>query len=198
MPKQILIIHGGNTFPSHGAYLKHLENSPLDLEGLKRRQSWKSTLQEKLGPDFEVLQPRMPGSDDAVYGQWQTLFNRIIPLLNEEVILIGHSLGGAFLAKYLVENDFYKKITALILIAAPTNEELEPLGEFKPRRTFRALNRKAEKIYLLYSQDDPVVPISNLKEFQENIEKAKTIIFEDKGHFNQEEFPELVKLIQSI
>lgn len=193
-----MIIHGGNTFPSHSAYLKHLENSPLDLEGLKRRQSWKSTLQEKLGPDFEVLQPRMPGSDDAVYGQWQTLFNRIIPLLNEEVILLGHSLGGAFLAKYLVENDFYKKITALILIAAPTSEEIESLGEFKPQRTFRALNQKAEKIYLLYSQDDPVVPISDLKEFQENIEKAKPIIFKDKGHFNQEEFPELVELIQAI
>ncbi|MBI4652949.1 hypothetical protein HY750_01725 [Candidatus Kuenenbacteria bacterium] len=58
--------------------------------------------------------------------------------------------------------------------------------------------KQGGKIYLLHSKDDPVVPFAHLAKYQQVLPNAKTIIFEDRKHFNQETFPEITELIKSI
>ena len=66
-------------------------------------------LDKVLGGGYEVLIPQMPNSQNARYSEWKILFEKIISILDDEIILIGHSLGGIFLVKYFSENDYAKK-----------------------------------------------------------------------------------------
>ena len=59
------------------------------------------------------------------------------------------------------------------------------------------LDLQTDKIYLYHSKDDKVVPFSELSEYQKELPTAKTYVFDDRGHFNQEHFPELVEVIRN-
>ena len=51
-----------------------------------------------------------------------------LPFLNDEIVLVGHSMGGSFLAKYLSENKFPKKIKGAFLVSAVYNKDSEGYG----------------------------------------------------------------------
>ena len=61
----------------------------------------------------------MPLKEDAKYEDWKIYFERYIPFLRNDCILVGSSLGAMFLAKYLSENKFPKKILATFLVCPP-------------------------------------------------------------------------------
>ena len=142
----------------------------------------------------------MPDSNNAQYIEWKIWFERLSPFLNDGVIFVGHSLGGIFLAKYLSENDFHKRIQAVILIAAPFDVEDmdESLGTFKLSPSLGKFKKRGGRIFLFSSKDNEVVPFSNCFKYQEFLPDAEAKIFEDRQHFNQTEFPELIELIKSM
>ena len=107
MKQQIIVIHGGTTFDTYKNYLSFLKNREIKLDRLKSNRDWKDNLQEKLGENFEVLSPRMPNGTNARYKEWKIWFERIIPFFGKNIILLGHSLGGIFLAKYLSEKNIF-------------------------------------------------------------------------------------------
>jgi len=120
--------------------------------------------------------------------------------LRDNIILIGHSLGGIFLAKYLSENNFPVKIDQLYLVAAPFdgNEDKYSLTDFKLPASLKKIEKQANKIFLYHSKDDSVVPFSDLGKYANKLPGAKKIIFEDRDHFSQEEFPELVEKLKKV
>ena len=200
MKQQILIIHGGTTFNNYKEYFSYLKNKKIDLKKLRHRNKWTETLSEKLGKKFEVFLPKMPNPANARYKEWRIWFEKIIDLLNSDLILIGHSLGGIFLAKYLSENIISKKIKATILIAAPfddANSE-ESLTDFVLPSSLSKFSAQGGKIYLLQSKDDKVVPFNQVKKYKKALPKAITKIFTNREHFNQKTFPEIIKLIKFI
>lgn len=197
MTQQVLVIHGGDAFDKYEDYLDYLKSSEINLERLKSK-GWKSNLQEDLGEGFDVLQPKMPNSMNARFKEWKIWFEKIIPLLDEQVIFVGHSLGGIFLAKYFSENDYPKKIKALFLIAAPFDKSEDSLVDFVLDQPLDNLKNQIENIYLYHSQDDVVVPISHLEGYKKELPSAQTRIFENRGHFNMEHFPEIVEDLKKI
>lgn len=200
MKQQVLVIHGGSTFPSYEEYLSDLKNKDVKLERIKVIRDWKDTLQEKMGDAFDVFVPNMPNKANSRYEEWKIWFEKIVDKLDDGLILIGHSLGGAFLAKYLSENNLSKKLKALILVSAPHDDKdlAEPLVEFNVKLHLGNLVKQCPEIYLIYSKDDPIVPESQLEKYKDELSNAKVVVFEDRGHFWQEEFSELVDLIGNI
>lgn len=200
MKQQVIIIHGGTTFDSYEDYLSYLKNKEINLDKLKLRKEWKDTLPEELGENFEVLSPRMPNGTNAHYEEWKIWFDRIIPLLNTDLIFIGHSLGGIFLVKYLSENDISQKIKATILVAAPFDDENseESLADFTLPSSLSKFSKQSEIIYLILSKDDPYIPFEQLAKYKNALPNAKTVIFEDREHFKQETFPEIIELIKKL
>ena len=197
--QQVVIIHGATTFDGYEDYLESLKTTEIDPERLKPRPDWKVWLPSELGEGYEVLAPRMPNATYARYEEWRVWFERILTILNEDPILIGHSLGGIFLAKYLSENTIQKTIKATILMAAPYDDEKEEsLGDFKLPTLLQGLAEQAGRIFLLQSRDDPVVPFDQVERYQQHLPTAKTMIFEDREHFNQASLPELAELIKSL
>ena len=200
MKQQVIVIHGGTPFETYEDYLSYLKTQEVSLERLRPQRNWKDSLQENLGENFDVLAPRMPNGTNAKYSEWKIWFERIIPLLDGNLIFIGHSLGGIFLVKYLSENIISKKIKAVILVAAPfTDEDTgRSLADFKLPSSLEKFAEQAEQIYLFQSKDDMEVPFEQLKMYKKALPEAKTMIFEDRGHFLQESFPEIIELIRTF
>ena|SRR3989344_924905 len=197
---QIIVIHGGRTFENYGQYISSLKQRAVDAGAFKTQKSWRDSLQEFLGRDFEVFNPRMPNPNNAVYEEWKIWFERAAGFLDSEVILIGHSLGSIFLAKYLSENMFAKKIKAVFLVAAPCDAVCpgEFLTSFTLPQLLKMFSDQVPKIYLLHSKDDPIVPFSETGKYKAALPNATVVTFEANQHFNQEFFPELVELIKKL
>lgn len=197
--KQIVVIHGGDTFDTYEEYLDYLNNYEFNPDGLKRR-GWKDTLEEKLGKGFEVFLPNMPNAINAKYNEWKIMFEKLFPFIEDNIILIGHSLGGIFLAKYLSENSFPKKILATYLIAAPYDDKdsEDSLGDFVLPATLEKFEKQGGRIFIYHSEDDSVVPFVDFEKYKKALPKAKAISFKDRDHFGQTEFPELIENIQRL
>jgi hypothetical protein len=195
MKQQIILIHGGDSFKTYKDYLNFLKSSQFDLKSLKKkRKDWKDNLSQKLGKDFEIIYPVMPNKRNAKYLEWKIWFEKLIPYIKSEVILIGHSLGGIFLAKYLSENKFPKKIKAVFLIAAPYCN----VPNFKLPKNLNKLEKQSEKIFIYYSKDDPLVPLADFKKYQKELKNATIRFFTNRGHFNQSQLPGLIRDIKNL
>jgi len=117
--------------------------------------------------------------------------------LKNNIILIGSSLGGIFLARYLSENKFPKKILSTYLICPLFDNSLEGgdlVGGFKLKPDLSLLEKQSKNLYLMFSKDDDIVPISHAEKYRKKLKNANIIIFGSKnGHFKISEFPEIVK-----
>lgn len=198
MEKQtILVIHGGTAFDTYEEYWKYLESIELTKEKINKID-WKDNLQKEL-PEFEVLYPKMPNSRNSRYLEWKLWFEKTFHLLTDEVILIGHSLGGIFLAKYLSENSFPKKIKQLHLVAACYDTEVikDSLADFALTKTVENIQDKAEKIFLYQSKDDTSVAYQDALKYKRDLPNAELFMFEDRGHFTGVKIPELINNIES-
>ncbi len=196
---QVFIIHGGMTFQSKKDYLRYLKTRDISIEEKVR---WTDDfLKKNLGKNFEIIKPRMPLQDNAKYSEWKIHFERFIPYLHNNIILIGTSLGGIFLAKYLSDNKFPRKIHTTFLICPPYDNTLpgEKLaGGFKLGSNLSLLEKNSPNLYLMFSKDDDVVPVRHAAKFRKKLRNAKIIIYKNKnGHFKISEFPEIIKIIKN-
>ena len=104
MKKQVIVIHGGDIFETYGEYLSYLKRYNIKKDRLKRCR-WADNLENELGKNYEVFLPVMLNSHNARYSELKIWFERLLLICNKEIILIGTSLGGLFLVKYLSENN---------------------------------------------------------------------------------------------
>lgn len=191
--KQIVIIHGGDSFDSYDEYLADLKASELEYERLKPSKRWKDTIIDAF-PGADILLPTMPNSANAQYHEWKIWFEKIIPFFENDVRLIGHSLGAMFLAKYLHESPLDRPVRQLMLLAGGYDDDITGYGSFAIDSA-AGLGRSAEEIHLMHSRDDFVVPFSELAKFQADLPAALVHEFDDRNHFLDADFPELISLL---
>jgi predicted alpha/beta hydrolase family esterase len=199
---QIVLIHGGMTFKTKKDYLRFLKTRTVSVE---KSASWSGEyLDKQLGRTYEIIRPRMPLVENAQYEEWKIHFERYIPHLRSGVILIGVSLGGIFLAKYLSEHKLPKKIQGVFLVCPPFDEtDTVPgddlAGGFKLKSGLSRLDESTKNLYLFFSKDDQVVPVSHAEKYARALKKSHILIFKSKGgHFRVAKLPEIVKLIRSL
>lgn len=196
--KQVIFIHGGTTFYKYDDYLNYLRSKPLDISRLTQQRRWSNRLQEDLGDDFQVLAPSMPNSTNANYDEWSIWFGRIAEVVNDNIILVGHSMGGIFLAKYLSEHDFPKKIRATILVAAPYEDEThEDLASFKITGGLEKFAGQGGEVIFYHGTDD-IVPLSELEQYKKSLPQAEMHELSAQDHFVREAFPEIIETIKGL
>lgn len=195
---QILMVHGGMTFKNEKDYLHWLKTRKVST---KKRPYWEADLEEKLGKKFEIIRPRMPLQDNAKYRDWKVAFERYIPLLRKNFILIGSSLGGIFFAKYLSEHKLSKKALSVLLVCAPFDGTLSTedlVGGFKLKTDISLIERNCKNLHILFSKDDDIVPVSHAEKYKKKLKKAHIVIYTNKkGHFTAPTFPEIIKMIKA-
>lgn len=193
--KQIVLIHGGSSFDNYERYLNSLRNGSINYERLLWAQKWREWLAQEI-VDADVLLPNFPNRQNANYDEWKIYFEKLLPLLGDDVQLVGYSLGAMFLARYLHESPLDSPVRRLVLISPCYDDEsVEDLGSFRVMSA-TGLEKSAREIHLFHSKDDPVVPFTELAKFQRDLPTATVHIFEDRNHFFQPTFPELKELLK--
>lgn len=198
MKAQVVVIHGGDTFPDYESYLNFLKDFDMDLERYKsEKKDWKPTLGQKLGGEYEVFLPAMPNKTNAVYREWKLWFEKILEKLGQDIVLVGHSLGASFLIKYLSENKVDKNIKSVHLVSGVFDKDFDGL-ELCTFALPEALNLQTKNVFLYHSEDDPVVPFSALEKIASKVSGSTKRVFKDRKHMNMENFPELVEDVLSV
>lgn len=195
---QILMIHGGMTFKNNKDYVHWLKTRKIST---KKKPYWEADLEKKLGKKFEIIRPRMPLQDNATYRDWNIHFERYLPFLRSGAILIGSSLGGIFLAKYLSEHKLPKKALSVFLVCAPFDGTLSTedlVGGFTLKSNLSLIEKNCKNLHLLFSKDDDVVPASHAEKYRKKLPRAHIVIYKSKrGHFTVPTFPEIIRIIKS-
>ncbi len=198
---QSIFIRGGEAFDNKEQFYEYLRNREYDP--YKKWRRWADWLEWTLSEKFESFTPLMPNKQWADYAAWKIWFEKLIPYINKgresKLVIIGHSLGGLFLAKYLSENEFVKQIHQLHLVA-PVFDSSGLVGE--TTATFelnvdllKNLSKRAKNIFIYHSKDDTVVPYEHSKKYAKYIPNSVLFSFDGRGHFNQPAFMEIVDVI---
>jgi len=204
MKQQVFFIHGGNSFSKREDFLRSLISASIrNLPGSTSVDFWSKSLSEELGEAYEVFMPIMPNKQNADYDEWSIWFERHFEYLKDDAILIGWSLGGMFLAKYLSEKTFPQKIKALFLLAAPCGTQVDLEGNDCGSFQFDAsilnqLTERVDAINIWHSTDDFVVPYEQALDYKKHLNKARIVTFSDKNHFLVLKFPELLTAIKDL
>jgi len=197
--KQVVLVRGWEVkenYKDFYEYLENLEYLPYEFPWKRWYKSFKDLLLENY---FWIIIP-MPNSDFADYKAWKIMFEKIIPYLKDDVILVGHSLGWTFLTKYFEEEKtekLFKKVKKIILIS-PASRDIpgDLIWSFEFDKNLKNLQKIQNKIIIFFSKDDFVVPFNHLEDYKKVLPNAKYRIFEDRGHFLQEDFDELIEEIK--
>ncbi|WP_077622483.1 alpha/beta fold hydrolase [Sediminibacillus massiliensis] len=156
-------------------------------------------LQNSLSKDYHFSSPAMPNPENPSYAAWKAILKKKLSELKGNVVLIGHSLGGSVLLKYLSEEACDLSISGLFVMGSPywgldkewLNQEFELSNDFALRVP------QISQIYLYQSRNDEVVPFSHFEYYAYKLPHAKTRVFENYGHLFQDDLPELVHDIES-
>ena len=147
---------------------------------------WLKKELENLG--YEVIVPKFPTPLDQSLESWLRAIADYESKINEKTVLIGHSLGAAFILDYLERTN--KKIKATILVAG--FHKLLSSSYDEVNKTFVDKEFNWEKIknscgrfFVFASDNDKYIPLEISQELAENL-NAEFKIIPNAGHINKE------------
>ena len=76
-------------------------------------------LRASLPPGTELLAPQMPDPDNPVAAPWIARCQAAITGVNDDVILVGHSLGGSIILQTLAQFGLPKGLLGVVTLASP-------------------------------------------------------------------------------
>ena len=124
--KQVIVIGGGeswDTYEEYIAYLKEKNYDPYENYG----EGWKKLLQDALGEVYDVIYVLMPSRANAKYDEWVIWFEKLLPYMQNDVSLVGHSLGGALAINFAAR--FPSKVAGVFLVS-PVINSVESMPPF--------------------------------------------------------------------
>jgi predicted alpha/beta hydrolase family esterase len=155
-------------------------------------------LQEQLGSDYEVLAPDMPDPDHPDYKAWRDQIEQELGKLNADALLIGHSLGGSVLMKYLAEGTYQRPIAGLFLVAMPYWGKRDWEIEYTLPEDFASQLPPISQLFLYHSRHDEEVPFSHIRRYQEKLPQATVRVLDGKEHSFTQGLPLLVQDIKQL
>lgn len=191
MSQSLVFVGGGDGFDTYEEYLESLRDKPwvvAPYEGEKKR--WRQPIAEKYRTRMDVYIPELPCKQNAKYIEWKIVFDQLAVKLDEDAVLVGHSLGANFLVKYFYETG--KKAKTVHLIAGCYGLG----GGFELPDDLSRLHEQVGMIHLWQSTDDPIVTFADYQQYRVSLPNAIPHVFDNRKHFNMESFPELEEYLQ--
>jgi len=156
-------------------------------------------LKTRLSSSFQIIAPPMPKPDEPNYESWKQALREIMKIMDDDMILIGHSLGGSVLLKFLSEEPVYNSINVLYLIAVP----FWGLGdwevhEFTLKHEFVKQLPVVRSIVIYQSKDDQIVSVDHAEKYASMLPGAECHILNGHGHVFWDGLPELVSHLNQL
>jgi len=165
-----------NIFIIHGAFGKPEENW----------FPWLKSELEKL--NHRLFIPSFPTPEGQTLGNWENVFDEYKQYLNEESIVIGHSLGPAFLLNIIQQLDKPIKAAFFIsgFISLLGDEVFDSINKTFINKEFKwdKIHKNCRQFYIYHSDDDPYVPIIYANELADKLNESIKLI-KNAGHFNE-------------
>ena len=167
-----------NVIIIHGAYGNPSEN-------------WFPQLKEELEKEgHRVFVPHFPTPENQNLGSWLEVFEGYKKYFNKDSIVVGHSLGPAFLSNVLERSE--KPIRAAFFVAGFIGElnnypEINKINKTIADRKFdwKTIKKNCQKLDVFQSDNDPYVPIEKGKELAKHLDTEIKLV-ENAGHFNED------------
>lgn len=179
MKKRILIIHGWESNSREHWFLKEKERL------------------EKLG--HTVVVPDMPNTFHPRKEEWVKVIEDFAP--GDDSILVGHSLGGVVVLRYLEKID--RKILKCILMATPIRKLKGPDYDFSPTYNFfepdfdwKKIKQNCKEFIIINQTKDPWVPLEHGEDLAIYV-NGNLIKIDGDNHFDTIDFSMLEKCILS-
>jgi len=164
---------------------------------------WLKTELEKQG--YSVAIPAMPNTDNPRLSEWLPTLQNLVGQPDDELVLIGHSLGTGTIMRYLETLSARQQIRKAILVAGFTDplgfKELENF--FEVPLDFANIKLKAKDGFVVIQSDnDPFIS----KQYGERLRAelgAKLIIKHAAGHMSgpvdsEDSCTELPEVIENL
>ena len=152
-------------------------------------------LKTKLAGEFEILFPTIEKPNSPTYEKFKKMFASTFNDITEPIILVGHSLGGSTLLKYLSEEKPDISITGLFLVATPHWKS--NMKEFQLKENFQASLKNIPAIFLYHSKNDSEVPFEHLKFYETAFKTATVRALPGKEHSFSKGLPPLASDIKN-
>jgi predicted alpha/beta hydrolase family esterase len=157
------------------------------------------SLQDALKESVEIRYPRMPGEDDPSYGLWKPVLEQEIRALPSGAVLVGHSVGGTVLIRFLTEQAPPPAPSGIVIIAAPflgdggwsiDGETFPPdLGERLP---------KDVPIHFYHGLADESVPPSHVECYARAVPYGHVHCLPGRNHQLNDDLSEVAAMIASF
>jgi len=164
-------------FIIHGSYGNPKENWFL----------WLKQELKKLGHTAFV--PEFPTPEGQSLDNWMEVFNDFyLSKIDEDSILVGHSLGPAFILSVL--EGLQEPVKACFFVSGflglLNNPEFDKINSTFTEKEFQwnKIKKNCEKFLLYHSNNDPYVPLEKSKELAEKL-GVKVRVIGGAGHFNE-------------
>lgn len=165
MQKQLIFFHGGGGKEDYEADAKLVDS-----------------LKSNLGNDYLVRYPFLPEEKTPDFGRRKQI-NDEIASSNDNVILVGHSLGASMLLVLLSETRVTLKIGGVFLLATPFwNGTEDWVQAFKLKPGFSERLDKKTPLFFYQCHDDAEVPFAHFDIYKKQIPWARFREIEKGGH----------------
>jgi len=158
-------------------------------------------MRELAKQDIYACSLSMPSPEKPILSEWLNEIKQYIDReINDEIYLIGHSLGGTTILRYLEKFDS-QNIKGVIMVSAPcvNKKESSRISEFlREDFNWSIIKNKVNKVVVIHGDDDPSVPISDAEKIIKELE-GELIVIKNGKHLNGGAgFTELSELLESI
>ena len=157
----------------------------------------KAELQEK---GKRVFVPQMPvGVGEQNFESWSNELNKLA--IDENTIIIAHSIAPVFVCKYLIKNQI--KVKKLIFVCGfnnylGINADYDAVNSPMYLENLEDVKKYCNDIVCFYSDNDPYVKYDVEKQFADTI-TDKQIVINSGGHINSESgFNEFEEILNHI
>jgi len=163
--KKVLIVHGFQGSPNGG---------------------WRSWLMGELSKqDIYAYALSMPSPESPVLNEWLEELSRAVVInKNDELYLVGHSLGVVTILRYL-EKTHAEYIQGAVLVSGPCqkNNNRKIDGFLETPFNFEVIKSKCKDFCIIHGDNDSHVPLHDAEILSQEL-NAELIVVKNGGHLN--------------
>ena len=166
--------------------------------------NWFPWLMEELSKDkiYACVLP-MPTPDSPIKDEWVKTIKDVVETPNEEIFLVGHSLGVLAILNYLETLNKNNKIGGAVLASGPISkieeEGYEQVNSFRNEAfDFDHIKNVCKNFVVIHGDNDTNVPFSDAVELSNKL-SCELISISNGGHLNGSDgFYKLPQALESL